>query len=197
MKKICFVALFFCSKIVLSSDHQSPTALVLAVDNFLKQFEVARAFKESKNDFLKRVKESEKFEHVTYAEYSEKLFKKDRATETNDNKKRYLLGLFALNTYAVKQCGFWGGDEDGFYVSTKTKVVGKGLARFQEKGRCEWLIQFPNGLLGSEFENTPIQPLLNYLIAQNESEFVIPLNSQAVVSFCKEEKQITARLKYK
>lgn len=188
MKKVCFVAVLFLSKIMLSSSQESSTQLVVAVHSFLEQFRVARNFEESRENFLCRMKDN--FKSVTYTE-------ENQPGEGNE-RKRNVLRLFDSDIcYAVKECGFWGGDEDGFYVATKTDVVGKGSAILKERGHYEWLIQFSNNLSGDEFENTPIQPLLNYLIARNESEFVVPLTPTVGVSFVKEETQIIARLKYK
>lgn len=198
MKKICFVAVFLFSKIVLSASEESPTSLILAVNDFLNQFQVARIFKESKDDFLKRVIESKKFESIIYKGYPEKLFQCDAVEKIDDDKKRYLLSLFTPDIHVVKNCGFWGGSQDGFHVCTGTKVLGKNSAKFQEKGLFEWQMQFSRGLSGNEFENTPIQALLNYLIAQKESNFVISLENKPISVFViKEEKQITTRLQYK
>lgn len=199
----CCTLLFFSCFIATSAPEsfvvlQNSTQLVHDVQAFLNSFQVAKAHKESREDFLKRVQNNQNFTQVVYAISSSLSLTQDTKLKIDKSeKKHHFLGLFTSNTYAVKECGFWGGDEDGFYVNSSTNIIGKGLARFKEKGNYEWIIQLPHGVVGDEFQNTPIQPLINSIIQQNESRIIIPLNSYSSVSFTKEATQIVGRLQYK
>ena len=202
MKKICFLVLFFFSYAVFSSNTKSKivldesTKLLTDVQSFLRQFGVARLYQETRKDFLQRLRESKKFETVAYSVCTAVTLQDDKTLTLDKTRKKHLLGLFTPDIYVVKECGFWGGDEDGLYLGT-TRVVGKNLARLKEKGTYEWLIELPQGVSGNEFANTPIQPLIDSLMSQPASEIIIPLNGSTSVVFTKGKAQITARFQYK
>lgn len=188
------VTIFFSG---IASASQDSLVLVRDVKKFLENFNVSVLVTESREDFLKRVQEDHCFTDVSYTISLPLVCTKGKKLEIASSKeKKYRLGLFTENTYAIKKCGFWGGDEDGFYVGPGTIIVGKGLARFIEKGNYQWHIQIPKDSSDLAFENTPIQPLLKYILSQKTKKVEIPINSSASVCFTTEASEIVGRLQY-
>jgi len=202
MKPIYFLVFLCISLSVYSSSEPTQTdianlsSLVRQVQAFLNQFQVERHYKEPKSDFLKRLVDSKKFIDVSYAICPSIIRQDNKIIKIDRSKKQHLLGLFIDDTYVVKPCGFWQGREEGFYVSPVTTIVGKGLARFKEKGNYEWIINFPDANPEAKFANSSIQSLIDSLIKQSEITVKVPLENGVSVAFTKNATTITASLQY-
>ena len=195
MKNRYFLIFLFYSSVVFANEA---TLLVKNVKEFLDLFNVARLASESQDDFFKRLNNDKRFISVVYACSSSHLCFEDKKLKISKNKeKKYHLGLFTDTVHVVKKCGYWTGDQDGFYVGANTIIVGKGLARFIEKGNYQWYINLLEDDDNNPFQNTPIEPLLDYIKSKKSEKIELPIDCSASIVFTKEASGFIGRLKYK